>query len=392
MDPKQAMQVDSLTVYVRGRAIGASMIKAGPTVKLSRGLAEIRQASLIITNSYHTLKEDSSYLWAVSSIVSNNVSLVVNDLAANFDLELIESMKQEMIEIHRNYLSVQVLLRNRRESKQLAWDTYLSLVDKWKDRVLAYWGCVYLAKLICPPVTKDIAREIYFSPENQQASIGILSYFAVVLQQKMPGSNAAVSIRQESNKVTLKISYPDGREEEISQLLADYGLVVAGKKPPETLLSNPLEVMALNHKLEMAAMELRNTKEMHALEKGLLVNKIGTLDEDIVFLKSQLAIQLQGNERLTQALLNGLNVSSSSAINSDMMELLRSLLESISLRDQVTLAQDAKGLAEKDPALFQKFSSFIVSSGASGVIGNAAYAWLLPLWPAIISALSNVAS
>ena len=113
----------------------------------------------------------------------------------------------------------------------------------------------------------EILREIYFAPENRQAGIGILHYFSVILQQKYPGIDASVSIQQGRDRITMIIRHPDGRKDEIEKLFSDYGMVLSGELPPDSLLSDPIQLQGLKQKLEIASLELRQTKELLFIEK-----------------------------------------------------------------------------------------------------------------------------
>jgi hypothetical protein len=59
----------------------------------------------------------------------------------------------------------------------------------------------------------------------------------------------------------MEIETPTGEREKIEKTLEEYVLVVTGKIQPESFLSDPSEVMALKNKLEMAALELKYTKQ-----------------------------------------------------------------------------------------------------------------------------------
>nr|WP_320189862.1 hypothetical protein [uncultured Desulfobacter sp.] len=77
------------------------------------------------------------------------------------------------------------------------------------------------------------------------------------------------------------IEAEDGQKEIIEKELEKYGLVVTGAISPENYCQNSLEAMALKQKLELAALEVKHTKELMYTERKQYENRISTL-EDIV--------------------------------------------------------------------------------------------------------------
>lgn len=227
----------------------------------------------------------------------------------------------------------------------------------------------------------EILREIRFSPEHQQAGIAILSYFSVILRQKLPSIIASVSIRQDIDKVVLVISYPDGTEEEVAQALADYGMVVRGELLPESFLGDPLQVIALKQKLEIVSMELRLAKELHAVERATNDARFKTLESEVTYLREQLANQLQLGSGVSQQLLEILrDVTQIPAANS-MEPLLAKLIDAILKRDEDELRIRLNDLKEKSPNMLNRLNEFILTSSVGGVIGSVTYDWLKLVWP-----------
>ena len=107
-----------------------------------------------------------------------------------------------------------------------------------------------------------IERSIEFPPEYWQAGISILSYFSHVLNVKYPSQKIKVRIEQEGLILRMEIETPTGEREKIEKTLEEYRLVITGKIQIESFFSDPFEVMALKNKLEMAALELRQTKQL----------------------------------------------------------------------------------------------------------------------------------
>jgi transcriptional regulator with XRE-family HTH domain len=113
-----------------------------------------------------------------------------------------------------------------------------------------------------------VERSIEFPPEYWEAGTSILSYFSRVLRVKYPSQKIKVRIEQEDLRLRMIIDTPTGEKEKIEKTLEEYGLVVTGKILPESFLSDPFEAMALKNKLEIADLELRQTRQLLAFTKN----------------------------------------------------------------------------------------------------------------------------
>ena len=137
-----------------------------------------------------------------------------------------------------------------------------------------------------------IEKCIEFSPEHYQAGMGILSYFGEIIKTKHPDIQANVKIEQDGNFVRLHIETEDGAKEIIEKTLEDYTLVVSNQAPVETLLDNKLEIMALQNKLEIASMEVRQTRDMLVLSRDTSNLRVLSLEDEVQHLRSHIGSQL----------------------------------------------------------------------------------------------------
>lgn len=126
-----------------------------------------------------------------------------------------------------------------------------------------------------------IARSIEFPPEYWEAGTSILSYFSRILNVKYPDKKIKVRIEQEDLTLRMVIDNLDGEREEIEKTLDDYALVVTGKLEAEKFLSDPLEVFRLNQKLEIAHLELRNTRQLLAFTKDNNQQRLASLEAQV---------------------------------------------------------------------------------------------------------------
>jgi transcriptional regulator with XRE-family HTH domain len=138
-----------------------------------------------------------------------------------------------------------------------------------------------------------VERSIEFPPEYWQAGTSILSYFSRVLSVKYPSQKIKVRIEQEGLNLRMVIETLTGEKEKIEKTLEEYGLVVTGKIQPETFLSDPFEAMALKNKLEIADLELRQTRTLLNFTRDNSQQRIESLEVQLNKLHSIIENGLQ---------------------------------------------------------------------------------------------------
>lgn len=144
-----------------------------------------------------------------------------------------------------------------------------------------------------------IERFIEFPPGCHEAGMSILNYFGTVVRQKYKNIAVGVIIRQDGPKVTMIIETPEGERQKIERTLEEYGLVLKGLMLPEEFLADPLQVMALRNKLEIAQMELRQTSQLFQFAEKQYGERIMTLEEEVRWLRSHVGDILQHSHRET---------------------------------------------------------------------------------------------
>jgi len=163
---------------------------------------------------------------------------------------------------------------------------------------------------------EKIIKSIEFPPEYKQAGMSILNYFGQVLQTKYPNTEAKIQIIQDGLLVKLIIDpVNEGDVKVIEKTLQEYGLVITNQSSPEALFpDDPLQVMALKNKLEITALELRQTRQLLSLsEKNNEINN-KNLKNEILWLRKNVGELLKstGKEKIQieikQEMKNG-NVS-----------------------------------------------------------------------------------
>ena len=224
--------------------------------------------------------------------------------------------------------------------------------------------------------TKRIRRTIVFEPEHAQAGIAILANFSRVVHQKYPDIPVEVSIEQVGLTVTLVIVTPSGELERIQETLNTYGMVVRGQVPPTALFENPLHVHELKSKLEITALELRMTKEIHEHTNSLHGERIRSLESQVQQLHSLIGAGLSGAKEL-QAIIQLLieRKSKNSEIESAVAYLLKELCSDFSQRDTAKASKALSTIKEKDSGLFNDIKD-VLKDVVSDVSASAITGWL----------------
>lgn len=246
-----------------------------------------------------------------------------------------------------------------------------------------------------------IDKCIEFSPEHYQAGMGILSYFSEIIKTKHPDIQAKVRIEQDGNFVRLHIETEDGTKEIIEKTLENYTLVVSDKAPIESLLDDKIEIMALKNKLEIASMEVRQTRDIHALSRDNSDSRILSLEDEVRHLRSHIGNQLS---LVTQSskIIEAQNITtnkmamefietskylikdiiSNNSTNSEIREalcLIEDKLENgVTEYDEAEVKTAIETINEKSPSILEDLETAIKNT-AYGVSGNIVYKWLITI-------------
>jgi len=224
----------------------------------------------------------------------------------------------------------------------------------------------------------QVRRSITFPPELKQAAVGVLSYFSVVLDQKYPGMDVGVAIRQDGAKVTMVVTTPEGEEDRIDSELKQYGLVMAGQLSPAEYLNDPLHIVRLEHKLELASLELRHTRDLLASERERHGERIASLEDQVGFLKDA----LDSERQQAQVLVAALETVATTAIPA-ARDTLTQAAELISRRNDSTLDDEALELlsqaAIEDPSIVDRLNELLIQGAVQGAAGNFLFSWIQAL-------------
>jgi predicted SnoaL-like aldol condensation-catalyzing enzyme len=246
-----------------------------------------------------------------------------------------------------------------------------------------------------------IDKCIEFSPEQYQAGMGILSYFGEIIKAKHPEIQAKVRIEQDGSVVRLHIEAEDGTKEIIEKTLEEYSRVISNQESIETLFDNKIHIVALKNKLEMANMEVRQTREILELTKEASSTRLLSLEEEVQHLRSHIGSQMSlasesnkiiktqaaASSKVVLELINSSNLLVKDLLADKLMGL--KVLEALKViderlergvrqDDEVALKEALRVISEESPDIIDELG-IALKNTAYGVCGNTVYQWLVSI-------------
>ena len=229
----------------------------------------------------------------------------------------------------------------------------------------------------------SIVNSIEFDENTYQAGVSILSYFSTIVRQKYPESDFKIRIEQEGRTVRLVIVTPMGEREEIEKSLEEFGMVVVGQMQPEQLLTDPIHVMQLRHKLELAAIELAHTKDLLGYAKEAHSREIATLHEEVAHLKMLINDAFK-RENTTKHILT--RMVEAYTLDGEgthaVIKLAAHLEQGLTERDKYIILELLAIIKRQNTSAFNDIKTYIISS-LGGASGNLLSSWI----PALFAAL-----
>jgi len=218
-----------------------------------------------------------------------------------------------------------------------------------------------------------IERIIEFKPEYLQSGITILNYFSTVLQQKKPKSNSIVRIEQEGLKVRLLVIPKKGDEIKIiEKTLEEYGLVISGKMKASDFLTDSMQVLELENKLEISKLELRFAHKQIDYERQNHQNRISHIENEVNWLREFIGktlsdikqISLGANNNLRNTVIQNYPTNDKALLKSlDLIE--KFLLIKSNEKDKEEMLKTLESVKKKNPAILkfiQEFAQKTISS------------------------------
>ncbi|MGR3130908.1 hypothetical protein ABMX79_13600 [Vibrio vulnificus] len=253
----------------------------------------------------------------------------------------------------------------------------IQYLDIFEDNSFLILGCSYDESYL-EVVNLDtvIRRTITFEPHQIQAGMSLLSYFSEILKQKCSESNSKVSIEQDGDKVRLRIKSNFGTEQKVEALLNEYGEVLNGTKQPAQFMTDQIQLLSLQSKLDMAAMEVKHQQNILALTKSNYDQRIVSLEDQVSSLKLMLSNSIS-THRLAQEQVSNLidKYGAQGSMELELLAFAKKLDERAADVHKDELERILKQLHSQNPKLASEFLS-LLKGPLEGVIGNIMYSWL----------------
>lgn len=225
-------------------------------------------------------------------------------------------------------------------------------------------------------ISGDIRRYIEFSEEDYEYGLSILSHFGKIVEKKFPSQNIRVRIEQDASKVRMVIHSGHEQIETVERTLQEYGCVVSGQITPEEFFENPFEAMKLKHKLENAARELNQTKEMYALIARTNDDRISFLENQVCTLNTMIANQLNNSFAEREMIFD--LIKNQADISPDIVKLLTKLTDMIQQNDPESIKDTLIEIRDKSPSLFEKIEATFYGALAN-TAGSILYGYITSL-------------
>lgn len=218
-----------------------------------------------------------------------------------------------------------------------------------------------------------IERLIEFKPEYLQSGITILNYFSTVLRQKYPDAKSIVRIEQEGLNVRLLIIPEKGDEiQVIEKTLEEYGLVISGKMKATDFLTDNMQIMELENKLEISKLELRFAHKQLEYERQNNKEKIANIENEVNWLRGQIGNTLSDMKQITMGANNYLIESVKQHFPSNDRALLKSLelidrflVMQENEMDKVDMIEALQSVKKKNPAVLKFIQDFALKTISS---------------------------
>ena len=217
-----------------------------------------------------------------------------------------------------------------------------------------------------------IIRKIKPKDEHRQVVLSILNYFGRVIEQKHADKSVKVTTEQLDGEVSFVVEMEHADKNSIDDALYEYGMVVMNKETPEKLLPINSQAMELKHKLDMAKLELRHTTELLHAEREGYGSKIGSLEEEVDWLRKTLGEGLSRNEEL-QKIVGKIAEKSTKTTKQALQVIIRQAYDGLIEEDEKVILKELEKIKEHDPTVLDRLSVIageIFSGTTSGLLSS----------------------
>ena len=141
------------------------------------------------------------------------------------------------------------------------------------------------------------------------------------------------------------------------------------------VLENPNDIIALNHKLELAQLELRHSREFHALQIESVKTETTALRGELSDLRSTIGIGLSTSLSIAEILASAI-ANSQHILAETSKENIAALVGALERNNQAEGIEAIENIKNNDPGLFKIISDLVLKGAVSGASGNYLFQWL----------------
>jgi HSP20 family molecular chaperone IbpA len=197
-----------------------------------------------------------------------------------------------------------------------------------------------------------INRCIKFTPEYQQAGLGILNYFSTYLREQYPNEDATISIEQHGLNVRLTIETPNGKSEVIERALHEYELIVSGKEAPEKFTDNDKVILEMRNEIRIFKARVEFSQDVLGI-KDKQIDQLMNLVSQGLLKPSPIVIDFKPTINNSNSLIINQNIASALGGISELVELLPQTSPENLMLTEVAGSLEAIEM-ESDPATVRK--------------------------------------
>jgi hypothetical protein len=188
---------------------------------------------------------------------------------------------------------------------------------------------------------------------------------------------AGVSISQKGQTITLKVETKEGEIATIERTLDDYGQVVIGELAPSVLFNEPMAIMELNNRLEIARLELKLKEQSHLMMSSHQEKRIESLEGQLNELRILIGNQLSMVSSLTSTITTLANSDRVSPAVSRALDTVSQLIkQQHTEKNEASLRESLEVIQNEDGTLFRKLFGSASTIGHS-IVANIATPWVV---------------
>lgn len=224
------------------------------------------------------------------------------------------------------------------------------------------------------PLKRRIVRKVKPKKEQQQVVLGILNYFSRVVEAKHPRIDLRLTTEQHDDEVIFVIEIDPDCEAEVDDILYDFAMVVTDRLSPGDLNIPAADALQLQHKLDLAKLELKQTTEILYMERNGFQAKVEDFEKEVSWLRDMFESSVKMNGDL-QAVISEIAANNSDTLNKNLHFVIGRAFRGLTEKDEKEIKEKIREIASESPRTAIRLRDFAENSLA-GVSGNFLFGWI----------------